>query len=92
MAFETVLQLARCPNTVAPTDMLVMHCIHCLSSSQAVEHTDRLVDVLDQMTDSEKRAWSHDPGLTINETLNELRSPKVHLVVNVKLVGFHGEW
>lgn len=58
---------------------------------QLVNELDTGLDVLGSLNDMSRRAWGHDPGLTINQTLAQLVNPRVNLVVNVKLVGFHGD-
>eukprot|EP00878_Enallax_costatus_P035101 GHUV01039077.1.p1 GENE.GHUV01039077.1~~GHUV01039077.1.p1 ORF type:complete len:332 (+),score=22.17 GHUV01039077.1:218-1213(+) len=49
------------------------------------------IDYLGQLTDSQRTAWSHDIGYTINQTLQALTEVKVEIIVNVKLVGFGGD-
>jgi hypothetical protein len=59
--------------------------------AQLIADLDASHDILGALTDSQRRNWARDPGLTINQTAALLQQPKVKLVVNVKLIGFHGE-
>lgn len=48
-------------------------------------------DYLGELTDAQRVAWSHDLGLTVNETLAALGDGRVPIRVDVKLIGFAGD-
>lgn len=48
-------------------------------------------DYLGTLPDAERVAWSHDLGLSINETLAALSEGRMPIKVDVKLIGFAGD-
>ena len=58
---------------------------------QAVKTLPVARDILGDMGDSMRMQWSHDLGLTINQTIDLIKEPKVPITVDVKLVGFNGD-
>jgi hypothetical protein len=74
--------------TPPPLVYSTAHLLHRFPTPQFALDVPVGTDYLGKMSDAERVAWSHDPGLNINATLDALTSVPVNILVDVKLVGF----
>lgn len=79
------------PSLHAPPQPLPPPCFPACLLSQLANDLEPVVDLMSELPENHQRYWGHDPGLSINETLAALTEVSVRVVVEVKLVGFHGE-